>query len=379
MYASGGMSNGPVHEYRALLAAGELDADAGQLRVVELLQMLHLRLDGYQPGVEKGGLRGLLRIGRPDPAPRGLYIFGGVGRGKSMLMDMFFATAPVRAKRRVHFHAFMDEIHGAIHQHRQMVKRNGDDGADPIPPVAAQVADKATLLCFDEFQVTDVADAMILGRLFEQFFKRGVVVVVTTNTAPDDLYLGGLNRPLFEPFIDLLKDSLDIHHLDGHLDHRLGRLVAQPIYSHPLGAGSRAAMDRAWAEATAGLEVGPETLMLKGRSLDIALASRCAARFSFDDLCGKPLGAADFLALANRFGTIFIDDIPQLSAERRDHIRRLVILVDAVYEAGGLIVASAQVAPERLVTSGPEAAKFARAASRLHEMSSVEYLARVAG
>jgi len=373
------MSNGPIHDYRAHLAAGELDADAGQLRVVELLQMLHLRLDGYQPGVDKGGLLGLLRIGRPDPAPRGLYLFGGVGRGKSMLMDMFFDAAPVKAKRRVHFHAFMDEIHGAIHDHRQLVKQNGEDGEDPIPPVAARVAEGATLLCFDEFQVTDVADAMILGRLFEQFFKRGMVVVLTTNTAPDDLYLGGLNRPLFEPFIALLKDRLDIHHLDGHHDHRMGRLVARPIYIHPLGRSARAAMDRAWAEATAGLDVAPATLTLKGRTLDVPLATRFAARFSFDDLCGKPLGAADFLALANRFDTIFVDEIPQFAAERRDHIRRLVILVDAVYEAGGLIVASAEVEPERLVTSGPEAAKFVRTASRLHEMSSADYLAGITG
>jgi cell division protein ZapE len=368
------MSDGPIHRYRALVARGAIEPDQAQLPAVETLQVLHSRLDGYRPGEDKGGLRGLFRIGRPDPAPKGLYIFGSVGRGKSMLMDLFFDTAPVRDKRRVHFHAFMGEIHEAIHRHRQRLRRGEPVDDDPIPPVAAEVARTATLLCFDEFQVTDVADAMILSRLFEQFFEHGMVIVTTSNTAPDDLYLGGLNRPLFLPFIEMIRQRLDVLHLDGGRDHRMGRLLARPIYHHPLGPEADAAMDRAWAEAAAGLEIGPECLTVKGHEVRVPLAARGSARFGFGDLCGRAHGAGDYLSLALRYGTIFVDGIPVLSAERRDEARRLVILVDAVYEAGGLIVASAEAPPEALVPSGAEASGFARTASRLHEMRSAAYL-----
>lgn len=377
MYGHLAMTSGPLHEYQARLRSEALSADPAQAAAAEKLHALHNRLSAYKPGNGRGGLRGILGLDRAKPAPMGLYLHGGVGRGKSMLMDLFFDGAPVENKARVHFHAFMAEIHEAIHSHRQAVKRGAAVGHDPIPPVAGQVAEKATLLCFDEFQVTDVADAMILGRLFEQLFGHGVVLVTTSNTAPDDLYLGGINRPLFLPFIDLIKSRLDVHYLDGARDHRLGRLMARPIYYSPLDSGAKKAMDRCWAAATAGLEISHETLTVKRHSIKVPFSTREAARFGFADLCGKPLGSIDFLALADRYTTIFVDGIPVLSPERRDEARRLVTLVDAVYEAGGLIVASAEAVVDDLISSGAEAAKFARTASRLHEMRSEGYLERL--
>ena len=225
------MTDGPIHRYRALVEEGACTYDPEQEQAAESLQVLHGRLKSYQPDGQKGLLAGLFGTSTKEPQPKGLYLFGGVGRGKSMLMDLFFESAPTRPKRRVHFHGFMQEVHVAIARWRRLsdqdrkrephfVKGAGDD---PVPPVAQKIASEATLLCFDEFQVSDVADAMILGRLFSALFERGVIVVATSNRPPDDLYKDGLNRQLFLPFVDLIKDRLDLLEIDSGIDYRLGR------------------------------------------------------------------------------------------------------------------------------------------------------------
>ena len=369
------MNRGPIFDYRALVGSGALAPDPAQLLAAEKLHLLHCRLQGYQPGRDKGGLRGLLRIGRPDPAPQGLYIFGDVGRGKSMLMDLFFKSAPPAAKKRVHFHAFMADVHATIHRWRQGRKNGVSEGDDPLEPVAAQIAETATLLCFDEFQVTDVADAMILKRLFELLFDAGVVLVATSNTPPQDLYRDGLNRPLFLPFVALLEQRLDVLHLEGNRDFRRAGGDGER-YHCPLGAGAAKAMDAAWAHATNGQRATPVQLPVAGRMVEVPLAVARAARFSFAQLCQTSLGASDYLALTRRFERILIDDIPLLNMAGRDVVRRLILLVDTAYEAGVELVISAAAAPDFLYTNGPEAVSFARTASRLHEMGSVDYVRR---
>jgi cell division protein ZapE len=288
-----------------------------------------------------------------------------------MLMDLFFAEARVRVKRRVHFNAFMVETHAKIHAERQ---RAGSD--DPIPPVARTIAEEARLLCFDEFQVGDVADALILGRLFEQLFARGVVIVATSNTAPERLYEGGLNRQLFLPFIAEIKERLDIVELDGGVDYRLQRLSGLNIYLQPLGAEADAAMNAAWQRLTDTKRGGAQTLRVLGRSLTIPQAAKGVARFSFGDLCAKPLAAADYLAIAHDFHTLLIDHIPKLGPAERNEARRFVVLIDTLYDEGVKLICSAAAPPEQLYKAGDGAEAFRRTVSRLHEMQSEDYLKR---
>ncbi|MHA1524607.1 MAG: cell division protein ZapE [Alphaproteobacteria bacterium] len=368
------MNRGPIFEYRSLVATGTLAPDPAQLLAVEKLQLLFGRLQGYQPGREKGGLRGLMRIGRPDPGPQGLYIFGDVGRGKSMLMDLFFKAAPPEAKKRVHFHAFMAGVHDAIHRWRQDRKNGLTEGDDPLVPVATEIAGAATLLCFDEFQVTDVADAMILKRLFEFLFEAGVVVVATSNTAPQALYKDGLNRPLFLPFIALLEQQMDVLHLEGLRDFRRDR-QEYDRYHAPLGAPATRAMDAAWARVAAGHPIAPVQLKVVGRSLQVPTAVGRAARFTFAQICEAPLGASDYLALAEHFDQLLVDDIPQLNGVGRDVVRRLILLIDTAYDAGVELIVSAAAEPDLLYTAGLDVDQFARTASRLHEMGSSDYKA----
>jgi cell division protein ZapE len=364
--------------YRARVKKGELTLDVAQVAAAKRLESLAAQLKSYRPG------RGWFG---PRKAPRGVYLWGDVGRGKSMLMDLFFAAAPVKAKRRVHFNAFMVETHARIHEWRNLDARARarrpeyvrEAGDDPIAPVAHAIANQATLFCFDEFQVTDVADALILGRLFEQLFARGVVIVATSNTAPSRLYEGGLNRQLFLPFIALIEKRLGIVELNGPLDYRLQRMEGIPLYMTPLGSEADAAMDAAWRHLTDTAKGEPRTLMVLGRSLRVPQAANGAARFAFDDLCAQPLAAADYLAIAQAFSTLFIDRIPKMGPEMRDAARRFAVLIDTLYDEGVKLVCSAAAPPDQLYTDGDGADAFRRTASRLVEMQTRDYLKRGRG
>jgi cell division protein ZapE len=315
--------------------------------------------------------------------PKGVYLCGDVGRGKSMLMDLFFESVDVTPKRRVHFNAFMTETHERIHQWRRLSPRErvvrpefvAGAGDDPIAPVAKTVAREARLLCFDEFQVTDVADAMILGRLFERLFSFGVVMVLTSNTAPDRLYEGGLNRQLFLPFIGLIKQRLDVVTLNGPKDYRLESLSRVPVYLTPLGPGADAAMDAAWRRVTGTAQGERATLSVQGRELVVPKAAKGAARFTFEELCARPLGAADYLALARTYHTLFLDRIPLLTPAMSNDARRFTLLIDTLYDEQVKLVCSAAGNPDELYATGENADAFRRAASRLMEMQSADYLA----
>ncbi|MEJ0027962.1 MAG: cell division protein ZapE [Rhizomicrobium sp.] len=351
-----------LERYRASIAKGELKKDAAQERAAAKLAALARALKSWRPG-----RRFFFAAPRP---PRGLYLWGDVGRGKSMLMDLFFAEAPVAQKRRIHFNEFMMETHAAIHAERQR------GGGDPIPPVARGIAEAARLLCFDEFQVTDVADAMILGRLFEQLFERGVVVVATSNTPPDRLYEGGLNRQLFLPFIAEIERRLDVVELDGAVDYRLHRISGLSVYLYPLGPKADAAMDAAWLKLTDRQQGAPQNLTILGRTLRVPQAAKGVARFGFEDLCAQPLAGADYLAVARAFHTVLIDHIPRLGANQRNEARRFVLLVDTLYDEGVKLICSADAPPEELYVAGDGADAFRRTVSRLHEMQSEDYLKR---
>lgn len=367
---------GPLHRYAELVAAGALADDPAQRAAAARLQSLSEAL------VARERPRFSLFRTRTR-APRGIYLWGGVGRGKSLLMDIFFNNTGIARKRRVHFHEFMAETHDRIAAWRGAAEavRRRHAGAnpkaldDPMPPVAADIAAEAMLLCFDEFQVTDIADAMLLGRLFEALLAKGVIVVATSNRRPDDLYKDGLNRQLFLPFIALLKSQLDVLHLDAAQDYRLDRLSGARVYHTPIGPASDAAMNHAWTAMIAGSRERPETLCVKGREIVAPRTARGLARFSFSELCSAPLGASDYLAIARRYGTIFIDRIPKLSPEERNEAKRFVTLIDALYEMRTKLVCSADGAPPDLYRNGHGAFEFERTASRLAEMQTEAYLA----
>jgi len=344
--------------YRARLAAGHLRPDPAQEAVLPELQRI---ADWLAEHREPRGLGRLFR--KPPEATKGLYLWGGVGRGKSMLMDLLVEAVATPARRRVHFHAFMQEIHAAMHAARQ---RGVDDA---IAPVAAAVADEVRLLAFDEMQITDITDAMIVGRLFEKLFAAGVVVVATSNRPPDDLYKDGLNRQLFLPFIALLKERMEVRHLASETDYRQDRLAGEQVYFAPADAAARAAIEAIWRDLAPG-GGAPLTLRVQGRDVTIPAFAGGVARASFWDLCGRPLGPADYLALAAAVRVLILEDIPRLSSENYNQARRFVTLIDALYEARVRLIASAADAPERLYIEGEGSFEFARTASRLREMQS---------
>ena len=369
----------PIERYRSLLNARKLKPDAAQEKAAGRLDQLCHALESYRP--RRTGLFSL-RLFLGGGALKGLYIHGDVGRGKSALMDLFFASITTTKKRRVHFNAFMAETHGFIHEWRNLSpagkKRRPEftrsAGEDPIAPAAKWVASNATLLCLDEFQVLDVADAMILGRLFQKLFEQGVVIVLTSNTAPDHLYEGGINRQLFLPFIALIKQHLDIVELNGPLDYRLDRMAGVHIYNTPLGPGADRAMNDAWLKLTDSERGESLEIDVLGRKLVVPQAADGVARFSFQAICGSALGASDYLAIAAHFHTVLIDAIPQLGPEKANEARRFTLLIDTLYDWRTRLICSAATRPELLYESGDNAAAFRRAASRLLEMQSTDYL-----
>jgi cell division protein ZapE len=364
--------------YQTLIRSGRFERDPAQEKLLGKLDALATRLDGYRPA-KKAGALGWLFAARPSEPIRGLYIWGPVGRGKTMFMDMFFETVQVQRKRRVHFHAFMADVHARIHDWR-LARKAGrvQNGDDPIGPVAEALAKEAWLLCFDEFTVTDIADAMILGRLFAALFGHGVVVVATSNVSPDDLYKDGLNRALFVPFLDLLRQHMDVVRLDARTDFRLEKLRDSSVYCVPADERARQALSQAFESLTGRPHGAPTTLRVLGHPIMVPEAAANVARFSFADLCEKPLGATDFLAVARAFHTVVLDDIPIIQAIQRNEAKRFINLIDALYDRHVKLIASAAAEPQNLYLGqgNREAFEFERTASRLIEMRSPEYLAQ---
>ncbi|NVN85822.1 MAG: AFG1 family ATPase [Rhodopseudomonas sp.] len=364
-------------QYQALVSSGAIEADPAQARAVRAFADLEAKLAGYKPAKKHGFLGRLFGAEKDQPAPRGLYVYGEVGRGKTMLMDLFFDSSPVALKRRAHFHEFMAEAHERIYAFRQNIKRGEIPDGDVIALTAASIFDEAWLLCFDEFHVTDIADAMILSRLFAKLFELGTVVVATSNVAPDNLYKGGLNRALFLPFIGLLKGRMEILRLDARTDYRLEKLAGMKVWLTPADREATAAIDRAWARITGGAPGHARDISIKGRILHVPKSDHHVARFSFADLCEKPLGASDYLKLAHDYHTIMIDHIPVMHSADRNAAKRFITLIDTLYDNAVKLMASAEADPVSLyrATEGHEANEFKRTSSRLIEMSSESYLA----
>lgn len=371
--------HGVSDRLEALVANGSLKPDPAQKAMAARFDRLLGEVHAQRPARKSSALGWLFASRKPESvnAPKGLYIHGGVGRGKTMLMDMFFELAPIRRKRRAHFHEFMADVHDRIHKHRQRLKAGETRQADPVPPVAASLIDEARLLCFDEFSVTDIADAMILSRLFGELFQRGCILVATSNVEPDDLYRDGLNRGLFLPFVDLLKRHVEIMPLDSLTDYRMEKDSGLPVFRFPLGGKADMAMDAAWRRETDGRSVSASSISFRGRTIPVPRAAGRAARFSFSDLCEKPLGAADYLEILAHFDTIFLDHVPLLGAEKRNETKRFINLVDTIYDHRARLFASAAAAPENLLVTrkGTEGFEFDRTVSRLIEIRSTEYLA----
>ena len=363
--------------YAALVAAGEIERDPAQQAVLDQFARLELQLARHRLARKSSSLGWLFGQQEGKEPIKGLYLHGDVGRGKTMLMDLFFEASPVIRKRRIHFHEFMVDVHERVHAYRQKLKKGEMKGDDPIAPVAAAIAEETWLLCFDEFHVTDIADAMILGRLFTRLFEYGVVVVATSNVAPEDLYREGLNRPLFLPFISLLQEHMQVLRVDARTDFRLEKLVGVPIWYVPADAVADAALDEAWRRISGGHHGAQHDLSIKGRVIRVPCAAMGAARFSFADLCGKALGAADYLKIAHEFHTLVVDHIPVMDFDRRNEAKRFIILIDTLYDQAVKLVASAEADPHALYRArdGFEAQEFKRTASRLIEMRSQSYLA----
>lgn len=388
--------NGPLAAYRALEKEGEVKPDEDQLRILGYFERLYGELEQYPEiaGSSKGLSIKSWRLshffrwsGADKKPPRGLYIYGGVGRGKSMLMDLFFDVAPLKAKKRVHFHEFMLDVHARMKAWRAM---GGKERAalggratedDPIPPVARQMATEATLLCFDEMQVSDIADAMILSRLFRELLELGVIVVATSNRLPDDLYKNGLNRQLFMPFIEKINTEFDILCLDGPTDYRFDRLQGVETYYSPVNEDTTQKLSDAFFRLTDREvdnrdKVPSAELLVQGRTLFVPKSARGVAVFSFKRLCVNPVGSADYLTIARAYHTVIMVAVPRLSKEKRNEAKRFVTFIDALYEHGVKFLCSAEAPPADLYPAGDGSFEFERTVSRLMEMQSQTYLAR---
>ena len=358
--------------YEARVRAGQLEPDAAQRGVLPALDRLvrDLGAAAPPPQPQKSGWFGkLLGGGASDPAPpvRGIYLWGGVGRGKSMLMDLVAEAAPTPQKRRVHFHEFMQEIQAGLNRARQAGQQ------DAVRPVALEVAATTRLLCFDEMQITDIADAMIVGRLFQILFEQGVTIVTTSNRVPEDLYKNGLNRQLFLPFIALIRERLEVIELASPTDHRQDRDEGAQVWFSPADSIARGALDAIWTHETGGQPETPLVLDIKGRKVELPRHVGRAARASFWDLCGRPLGPGDYLTIAQALDVLLIDAIPRLSQSNYNEAKRFVTLIDALYEARVRLIASAADDPERLYAEGEGAFEFERTASRLREMRDTDW------
>ncbi|MCB5202368.1 cell division protein ZapE [Neorhizobium sp. T786] len=365
-----------VEELKALAAAGTLTADKAQLEVAAKLDRVLADLREARPAKKKSALGWLFAKGGSRPAPtRGLYVHGSVGRGKTMLMEMFFKKAATDKKRRAHFHEFMADVHSRVHEHRLKLKRGETREADPIPPVAAALFAEAELLCFDEFSVTDITDAMILARLFTELFALGCVLVATSNVEPDNLYRDGLNRGLFLPFIAMLRRHVDVVTLDSPTDYRMMKLANLPVYLTPLGPHADALMEATWHQVTDGEKSAPSEVLRLGRAIHVPAAVGHVARFEFADLCERPLGAADYLAIAERYNSMFVEHVPLLGPDKRNETKRFINLVDTLYDNAVRLYVSAAAAPDALLTErrGTEGFEFDRTISRLYEMRSADY------
>jgi len=368
--------------YAALVASGKIEADPAQAALARSLAGLEQRLSAHRLARKSSALGWL--FGQHDRASgplKGLYIFGDVGRGKTMLMDLFFAASPIARKRRAHFHEFMADVHERVRDFRHKLKQGEISGEDPIRLAAEAIADETWLLCFDEFHVTDIADAMILGRLFTRLFELGVVLVATSNVAPDELYAGGLNRALFVPFIRLLQQHVEVVRLHARTDFRLEKLAGVETWYVPADEEAEVALDMAWQKITGLLEGAPVDIVLHGRTLRVPEAAMGVARFSFAELCEQPLGANDYLRLAREFHTLIIDNIAAMDFDQRNTAKRFIILIDALYDNAVKLIASAAAEPSALyrASEGYEAHEFKRTASRLIEMRSESYLALAHG
>jgi cell division protein ZapE len=364
-------------QYRALVSEGEIERDGSQEALAARLTRLEERLAQHRLSRKSSHLGWLFAKRSPAEPMKGLYIYGDVGRGKTMLMDLFFAASTVQRKRRAHFHEFMADVHERVHIFRQKIKSGEIADDDPIGFTAAALAEESWLLCFDEFHVTDIADAMILGRLFTRLFENGVVVVATSNVEPDELYKDGLNRALFLPFIALLHQYMDVVQLEAPKDFRLEKLSAQPVWYVPADEDAEVALDNAWQRLTGMLSGEPCDIAAKGRVIRVPEAARGIARFSFRQLCEQPLGASDYLRIAREFHTVILENIPVMDYPQRNEAKRFIALIDTLYDNGVKLVASAAAEPAALylATEGYEANEFKRTASRLIEMRSAEYLA----